>query len=104
MAEHARAIDRRVPVLLAERLDQVLIPAPHFLRRAAPVAVARVQHVVLEVLELVVGRLGAFEVELGVGQEQVLPQVRVHHLEMAQRVESELVMGAGGVGGVDDAE
>ena len=104
VAEHAGAIDRRRPILLRQRLDQVIVPAAHLLRRAAPVAVARVQHVVLEVLELVVGRLRALQIELGVLEEQPLPHVDVHALEVPQRVEGELVMRARGMGGIDDAE
>jgi hypothetical protein len=104
VAEHAGAIDRRRPVLLRQRLDQVIVPAAHLLRRAAPVAVARMQHMVLEVLELVVGRLGTLEVELGVLEEEPLPQIDVHALEMPQRVEGELVMRARRMGSIDDAE
>ena len=104
VAEHARAIHRRLPVLQGERLDQVLIPAAHLVRRAAPIAVARVQHVVLEVLELLVRRLRAVEVDLGVGQEQPLPQVGIHAFEMTQRVERQLVVRAGRMPGIDDVE
>ena len=62
------------------------------------------QHVILEVLELLVGRLRPFEVDLGVGQEQPLPQVGIHALEVAQRVEGQLVVRARRVAGIDDVE
>ncbi len=62
------------------------------------------QDVILEILELIVGRLGAFEVELGVGQKYPLPQVVVRACDVAQRIQRQLVMGALGVGGIDDAE
>ncbi len=104
VAEHAGAIGRRRPVLQCQALDQVVIPAAHLLGRPAPEAVAGVQHMVLEILELVVGRLGPFQVELGMGEEHALPQVGVHAREVTQRVERQLVMRAPGVGGIDDAE
>ncbi len=102
VAEHARAVHRRLPVLQGERLDQVLIPAAHFVRRAAPVAIARMQHVILEVLELLVRGLGAVEIDLGIGQEQPLPQVGIHAFEVTQRIEGQLVVRAGRMPGIDD--
>ena len=104
VAEHAGAIGRRRPVLQRQRLDEVIVPAAHLLRRPAPVAIARVQHVVLEVLELAVGCLRSLEVELGVPQEQPLPHVGIHALEAPQRVEGQLVVRARRVGGVDDVK
>lgn len=104
VAEHAGAVDGRRPVLLREPLHQMPVPAAHLLGRAAPIAIARVQHVVLEVLELGVGCLGALQIELGMRQEEPLPQVGVDAREMPQCVERQLVMRAGRVSGVDDAE
>jgi len=59
---------------------------------------------VLEIFELVVGGLGPFQVELGVGQEHALPQVGIHAREVTQRVERQLVVRAPGVSSIDDAE
>jgi hypothetical protein len=104
VAQHARAIDGGLPVLQCKGFDEVLVPAAHFVRGAAPIAIARVQHVVLEVLEFLVGCLRAVEIDLGVGQEQPLPQVGIHALEVTQRVEGKLVVCAGRVPGMDDVE
>jgi hypothetical protein len=104
VAQHAGAVDRGGPILDGQRLHHVVVPAAHLLRRPAPQAVAGVQNVVLEILEVIVGCLGPFQIELGVGQEHALPIVRIGALQMPQRVKRELVMRAVGVGAVDNME
>jgi hypothetical protein len=82
----------------------VVVPAAHLLGRPAPIAVAGVQHVVLEVLELVVRRACPFQVETGMPQKEALPEVGIGALKVAQRIERQLVMRAAGMGGIDDME
>ncbi|MDP1908665.1 MAG: hypothetical protein Q8K85_10200, partial [Hyphomicrobium sp.] len=62
------------------------------------------QHVVLEVLELVVRRLGAREIGLGMLQEQTLPAIRLRARQLPERIERQLVVRALGVGSVNDPE
>ena len=103
VAQDAGRVGGIIPSLAAQRLEQPAVPLLRLFRRAAPIAVADVQNVVLEVLELLVRRLGAFEIDLGVLEEEVLPALGVGPSHEAQRIERELVMRAVGVGGVDDA-
>ncbi len=62
------------------------------------------EHVVLEILEAVVGRLGALKVAADVFQHHPPPGLRIAASQVVQRIEREFVMRAVGVGGVDDAE
>ena len=103
MAEHAGRIRHLRPVARLQRLDQRLMPLHNLLRRAAPVVVARVQNVIGEILEHVVGRLGAFEETRAVDEQHALPAVRVLARQTRQRIERELVMRAGGVRGAQDS-
>ncbi len=104
VAQHARAVDCRRPVLDLQRLHHVAVPANRLRGRPAPEAVAGVQHVVAEVLELLVRRRGPFQIEPAMPEEKTLPQIGVGALEVAQRIERQLVMRGPGVGGVDDME
>ena len=55
VAEDAGTIGGRIPVALGQGFDEVVIPALRLGGSAAPIIVARMQDVVLEILELVVG-------------------------------------------------
>ena len=104
VAQHTRGIDGRRPVLLLQRRDDMAIPVAHLRRRAAPEVLARMQDVVLEVLEAVIGRLGAEHEQLGVLQKDAAPCLGVIPRQMAQAVECELVVRAPCMGGIEHAK
>ena len=104
VAQDTRAPDGLLPVLLLERCDEVGIPAGDLFRRTAPIGVAHVQDMVLEILERLVGCLRSFQVELDMLEEQALPVFSVGTCQALQGVERQLVMGAVGVSGINDAE
>ncbi len=102
VAQHARAVDGRRPVLALQRVHEMLVPGACLVGRPAPQPVARVQHVVGEILELVVGRLRAVDIELRVLQEHALPLLPVLALEVLQGVQRKLVVRALRVGRIRD--
>ena len=82
----------------------MIVPVRDLIGRAAPIAVADMQDVVLEVLELVVGRLRSREVALGVLEKEPAPAFGLGMLQLIERVQGELVVSPVRVRGVDDAE
>ena len=66
VAEDARGVGGLAPDFGPERVEKLAVPLLRLLRRSAPVVVAHVQDVVLEILELGIRRLRAFEIDLGV--------------------------------------
>ena len=62
------------------------------------------QYVILEILEDLVRRLGTFEIGFCMLQKYRPPKFDVVALQVAQSVESKLVMGSAGVGRVDHSK
>ena len=85
VAHHAGAVGGVFPVLLLKRANGAAIPFARGLRGAAPVAIAHVQHVVAEILEHGVRRLGAFEVGVAMFEEDVAPVFRTLALQVLER-------------------
>ena len=73
--EHAGGVGGLAPAAAGQSVDEMAVPVGDLLRRAAPIAVGGVQHVVLEVLEIRVGSLGAFEIDGVMREEQPLPRL-----------------------------
>ena len=104
VAEDARCIRRVSPIFGPQGRNRGLIPLSHLFRRAAPVFLPDMQNVVLKILEGIVGCFRAFEIFLDVLQENIAPCLGAWPLHCVQGVERQLVVGAVGVGGVNDPE
>jgi hypothetical protein len=92
VAHHAGAPRRLLPILFRKRAHRAAIPFLRRLDRAAPILVAHVQDVVLEILELSIRRLGAFEIVLVVMQQQIAPPLGARRLLVPQRVDGDAMM------------
>ena len=99
VAEHARCAHCFAPLSGFQSRNRAVEPFARELWRASPVAVARMQNVIFEVLELVVRSFRACHVGFGMQQEQAPPALGVRAGELLERVERELVVRAVGMGG-----
>src|SRR5262249_29476726 len=94
VAEHAGGPRRLTPTLALQLPDEMPIPVLDLFRGTAPVAIAHMQDMVLEVLELVVRRLRALHVGSGMLEEQAVPSFRIGDRQLLQRIERKFVMRA----------
>jgi hypothetical protein len=76
------------------RTDGPAIPFASGDRRAAPVSIAYVEDVVLEVLELLVRRLDAGGIRVAALEEEVRPALSVFGLKMLERHHGEAMVSA----------
>ena len=92
MTQHAGRVRDVAPIFVLERLQGELVPELRCLQRAPPVVVAHMQHMVDEVLELLVGRLRPFEIGIVMLQDNVAPGLGPRIAQMAQGVERQAMM------------
>jgi hypothetical protein len=73
VAHHACAVGGVLPVLRLHGAHGAAIPFARGRRRAAPIAVTNVQHVVAEILEDLVWRFRALEIGVAMLEKEVAP-------------------------------
>ena len=92
VAEHAEGIGGLAPAFLREEFYPPCVPFLGLAARAAPFAFGDVEDVILEVLELGVRRLGAFQQVLMVDQEQRLPRLALLAADQRERIERNIMV------------